>query len=273
MNDPNTSPPDPVDTDTPVDEASSARDDETRARTDAAAPDDETAARTDAAARDEEAATHEAAAARGPSVDLRTGDPSPSGTDPDEGDVDDLTAGAPADDQDADEHEAGVDLESLADADPRSKAELIGAILDLEADRDAYLDDLRRARAEFENYRRRVTREAAAARKAGAADAVNALLEVLDDLDRTLEAAEASPDESLAKGVELVASKLAQGLRSIGVERIDAVGEPFDPTKHEAVQQLPADEGTEEPSVAQVLRPGYRLEDRVLRAAMVVVQG
>lgn len=221
-----------------------------------------------------------------PSVDLRTGDPSPSGTDPDGEEVEGpATAGAAAadpegsvgqetaDGSDDDTDEPGVDLEQLADADPRSKAELIGALLDLEAARDEYLDDLRRARAEFENYRRRVTREAAGARKAGAAEAVAALLDVLDDLDRTLAAAEESSDESLAKGVQLVASKLTQGLRSLGVERIDQVGEPFDPTKHEAVQQLPADEATEEPSVAQILRPGYRLEDRVLRAAMVVVQG
>jgi molecular chaperone GrpE len=214
----------------------------------------------------------------GPAVDLRTGDPSPSGAQPDdEGDADHLDdlfgEGATGSEEGQDETEPGVDLESLAEADPRTKAELIGAVLDLEGDRDAYLDDLRRARAEFENYRRRVTRESAAQRKAGAADAIAALLEVLDDLDRTLEAAEGSSDESLAKGVELVASKLMQGLRSLGVERIDAVGEPFDPTRHEAVQQLPAEEGTDQPIVAEVLRPGYRLYGRVLRAAMVVVQG
>jgi len=231
----------------------------------------------------------------GPTVDLRTGDPSPSGAQPDaeveDTDVqDDHTANATSssasyafggsgtaegsDAADADAHEApGVDLESLAAADPRSKAELIGAVLDLEADRDEYLDDLRRARAEFENYRRRVTREAAGQRKAGTAEAVEALLEVLDDLDRTLEAAEDSSDDRLAKGVELVASKLARALQSFGVERVDAEGVPFDPNLHEAVQQQPADEPTPQPIVAQVLRPGYRLEDRVLRAAMVVVEG
>jgi molecular chaperone GrpE len=237
-------------------------------------------------------ATHSEKHPHGPSVDLRSGDPSPSGANPDadaEVGANDGGDGAaaghaapgagaagetdgddPAGDTDA---APGVDLESLADADPRTKAELIGAVLDLEADRDEYLDDLRRARAEFENYRRRVTREAAAQRRAGTAEAVAALLEVLDDLDRTLDAAEETSDEGLKKGVELVASKLIQALTSLGVERVDAVGEPFDPNVHEAVQQLPADEPTEVPVVAQVLRPGYRLEERVLRAAMVVVQG
>jgi molecular chaperone GrpE len=166
-----------------------------------------------------------------------------------------------------------VDLESIAETDPRSKAELVGALLDLEADRDEYLDDLRRARAEFDNYRRRVTREAASQRRAGAAEAVTALLDVLDDLDRTLEAAQTSSDDGLAKGVELVASKLVESLRSLGVERIDAEGEPFDPTQHEAVQQLPGGSDQDGPVVAKVLRPGYRLDDRVLRPAMVVVEG
>ncbi len=208
-----------------------------------------------------------------PAVDLRTGDPSPSGAQPDtEVEDSEVERADAADDAGADEA-PGVDLESLAAADPRSKAELIGAVLDLEADRDEYLDDLRRARAEFENYRRRVTREAALQRKAGTAEAVESLLEVLDDLDRTLEAAEGSSDERLAKGVELVASKLTRALQSLGVERVDAEGVPFDPNLHEAVQQQPADEPTPQPIVAQVLRPGYRLEDRVLRAAMVVVEG
>lgn len=171
-----------------------------------------------------------------------------------------------------------VDLEALAEADPRSKAELLGALLLVESDRDEYLDDLRRARAEFDNYRRRVTREAASQRRAGVAEAATAMLEVLDDLDRTLEAAAGSSDEQLAKGVELVASKLTGALRGLGVQRVDETGVPFDPNLHEAVQQVPReadpDAGADhEPTVVQVFRPGYRLDDRVLRAAMVVVEG
>ncbi len=183
----------------------------------------------------------------------------------------------PASEAGTDEVEQTVDLEALADADPRSKAELLGALLLAESDRDEYLDDLRRARAEFENYRRRVTRESASQRRAGVAEAASALLEVLDDLDRTLEAAAASSDEQLAKGVELVGSKLTGALQRLGVQRIDDTGVPFDPNLHEAVQQIPRgsdpEDGDAEPTVAQVFRPGYRLDDRVLRAAMVVVEG
>lgn len=183
-------------------------------------------------------------------------------------------AGQPssADGQEADDgDEAELDLAALADADPRTRAEIFGALVSAEGQRDEYLDDLRRARAEFENYRRRVMREGATQRDAGKGEVVTALLEVLDDLDRTLEAADTSEDPSLAKGVQLVASKLTSALGSQGLHRIDAVDEPFDPNQHEAVQQQESDEPLDTPIVAQVLRPGYRLGDRVLRPAMVVV--
>lgn len=179
---------------------------------------------------------------------------------------------APADGRE-DDRTPVIDLDQRASEDPRSRTELYAAMLQCEAERDEYLDDLRRARAEFENYRRRVTREAAQQRQTGVAEAVTALLDVLDDLDRTLEAAATSSDERLAKGVQLVADKLMASLQGLGIERVDALDVDFDPTIHDAVQQLPSDEPVDTPTVAQVLRPGYRLHDRVLRAAMVVVQG
>jgi molecular chaperone GrpE len=166
----------------------------------------------------------------------------------------------------------GLDLVALADSDPRSKAELLGELVIAENKRDEYLDDLRRSHADFENYRRRILREGAAQRDAGKADLAGPLLEVLDDLDRTLVAADGSPDQDLAKGVALVASKVTTTLTRVGLERIDATGVAFDPNIHEAVQQQPADEPTDEPVVVQVLRPGYRLGQRTLRPAMVVVE-
>lgn len=183
----------------------------------------------------------------------------------------DTDADAAEPDEAGESGEPELDLAALADADPRTRVELFGALLSAEAQRDEYLDDLRRARAEFENYRRRVMREGATQRDAGKGEVVTALLEVLDDLDRTLDAADASEDPSLAKGVQLVASKLTSALGSQGLHRIDAVEEPFDPNQHEAVQQQESDEPLETPIVTQVLRPGYRLGDRVLRPAMVVV--
>jgi molecular chaperone GrpE len=162
--------------------------------------------------------------------------------------------------------------EEVATEDPRSKDELLAELAEAESRRDEYLDDLRRARAEFENFRKRTLRESGAQRDAGKADVLGAVLEVLDDLDRTLDAADGSPDDALAKGVTLVAEKLVRALQAAGLERVDGTGVPFDPNVHEAVQQRPSDEPRDEPTVAEVLRPGYRLDDRVLRAAMVVVE-
>jgi molecular chaperone GrpE len=168
--------------------------------------------------------------------------------------------------------ESGVDdIEAIAASDPRSKAELLTELITAEHKRDEYLDDLRRSHADFENYRRRVMRDGAAQREAGKADVAGGLLDVLDDLDRTLQAASGSDDTDLAKGIELVASKLVHALTESGLSRIDEVGVTFDPNVHEAVSQQPAEEPVEEPVVAEVFRPGYRLGDRVLRAAMVVV--
>ena len=156
--------------------------------------------------------------------------------------------------------------------DTRTRDELLAALAEAEQQRDDYLDGVQRARAEFENYRRRTMREGANQRDAGKAELAEGLLEVLDDLDRTLDAAEASEDETLARGVQLVAEKLVRALRASGLERIDETGVAFDPNLHEAVQQTEADEPREQPVVAQMLRPGYLLGERVLRAAMVVVE-
>jgi molecular chaperone GrpE len=187
------------------------------------------------------------------------------GDDADDADGDDALA--------ADMIQEHHDLVAAAHADPRSRAELLSELLDAEARRDEYLDDLRRSHAELENYRKRVVRDSALQRDLGRIDVVSALFEVLDDLDLTRQAASGSSDEALAKGVDLVADKLANALGSVGLERIDATEVGFDPTIHEAVQQVPADGPADEPAVVQVLRPGYRLGERTLRAAMVVVSG
>jgi molecular chaperone GrpE len=195
-------------------------------------------------------------------------DPGPPETD------DEVAASDAASEEAASAHTevAELDLDALAASDPRSKGELVAELEAAEHKRDEYLDDLRRSHADFENYRKRVLREGAAQRERGKADVAAPLLEVLDDLDRTLEAAEGSSDPGLAKGVSLVAEKLAGALQGVGLERIDTTGVTFDPTQHEAVQQQAAETPRDEPLVTAILRPGYRLGDRVLRAAMVVVE-
>jgi molecular chaperone GrpE len=164
------------------------------------------------------------------------------------------------------------DWEALSQTDPRSRGELLAELTEAEARRDEYLEDVRRARAEFENYRKRVMREGSTQRELGKSDVAARILEVLDDFDRTVDAADNSSDEGLAKGVALVHGNLVTALRDLGLARIDAIDVIFDPNRHEAVQQLPADEPLEEPVVAEVFRPGYEMGGRVLRAAMVVVR-
>jgi molecular chaperone GrpE len=172
---------------------------------------------------------------------------------------------------------SGLDLESRAETDPRTRAELIADLDGVEAQRDEYLDDLRRSHADFENYRKRVARDGAVQREQGRSDVVSALLDVLDDLDRVVAAAGSLDRAGLttdvaavASGVQVVAEKARRALEGLGVERVDADGVPFDPTVHDAVQQVEGENGSG-PTVHQVLRPGYRLPDRVLRPAMVIV--
>jgi molecular chaperone GrpE len=133
-----------------------------------------------------------------------------------------------------------------------------------------YLDHLRRLQAEFDNFRKRTLKQQTNAVELAAQPIVARLLEVLDDFELALMAAEQQPDfEKFRKGVELVYAKLADVLRAEGVKRIDAEGAPFDPEQHEALMQT--GEGDGELVVADVLRPGYTLKGRVVRPAGVRV--
>jgi molecular chaperone GrpE len=132
-----------------------------------------------------------------------------------------------------------------------------------------YLEDLRRLKAEFENYRKRVGKEQTRALDLAAAPVMAKLLEVLDEFELALMAADRSPDfERFVRGVEMVYAKLTDVLRSEGLEPIEAEGKPFDPARHEALLQA---DGEGDPFVADVLRPGYTLKGRVLRPAGVKV--
>ncbi|HZA60384.1 MAG TPA: nucleotide exchange factor GrpE [Actinomycetota bacterium] len=133
-----------------------------------------------------------------------------------------------------------------------------------------YLDDLKRLKAEFDNYRKRVLREQTRSMEAAVEPFVARLLEVLDEFELALVAAEQKPEmEKFVRGVEIVYAKLLDTLRAEGVERIEADGKPFDPEVHEALFQAEGGEG--DPYVADVLRPGYRLRGRVIRPAGVKV--
>jgi molecular chaperone GrpE len=133
-----------------------------------------------------------------------------------------------------------------------------------------YRDHLQRLAADFDNYRKRVLKEQTRAVEMASEPLVRRLLEVLDEFDLALMAAEQKPDfDRFLHGVELVYAKLKDILTSEGLERIEAEGKPFDPEKHEALMQTGDGEG--EAVVADVLRPGYSMRGRVIRPAGVKV--
>jgi molecular chaperone GrpE len=134
-----------------------------------------------------------------------------------------------------------------------------------------YRDHLQRLQAEFENYRKRMTRSQERLVDAEVQRLVQGLLEVLDEFDLALIAAGRQPDfEAFRKGVELVYAKLAETLRAEGLERIDAEGKAFDPNEHEALMQT--GDGEADPHVAEIFRQGYKLRGTVIRPASVRVE-
>jgi molecular chaperone GrpE len=135
--------------------------------------------------------------------------------------------------------------------------------------RDEYLDSLQRLKADFDNYRKRTAREQVELTTRAAERLVQELLPVLDDLERALEAAEQHEEAKLEDGVRLVHRAFAATLAREGLAEIETEGK-FDPHVHEALLAQPAD-GRESGDVVQVLQKGYRLGDRVLRPARVVV--
>ena len=134
-----------------------------------------------------------------------------------------------------------------------------------------YLEGWQRARAEFANYKKRVARDQEDARLRIAADTLTKYLGVIDDLERALkERPEDGEAAAWAEGIELIYRKMFGVLETEGVEVINAEGEHFDPTLHEAISHDES-EDHEEGDVIEVVQPGYRLGERVLRPAMVRV--
>lgn len=138
------------------------------------------------------------------------------------------------------------------------------------AQRDEYLALAQRTQADFENYRKRVAREAAGAQERGVIALARELLPALDNLDRALEAA--AKDDPLLEGVRLVRSELGAALARVGIESFCPVGEPFDPELQEAVATAPqGEDGKPGGTVVEVYQHGYRLGASVIRPARVVV--
>jgi molecular chaperone GrpE len=142
-------------------------------------------------------------------------------------------------------------------------------LAEAEAKAEEHLNDLKRLAAEFDNYRKRAARDQESLVARAHERLVKELLPVLDDLERALEAAEQHEEAKLEEGVRLVHRALAEALRREGLVEIETDG-AFDPHVHEALLAQPA-EGAESGAVVEVLQKGYRLGDRVLRPARVIV--
>ena len=127
-----------------------------------------------------------------------------------------------------------------------------------------YLEALQRERAEFINYRNRTQKEQERFRQHGIIDVLTALLPALDDIDRIREHSE------MDVSFKAVATKIDKAFEKFGVEKFGEKGEDFDPTKHDAILHKP-DANAEKETVNTVVEAGYRIGDRVIRAARVVV--
>jgi molecular chaperone GrpE len=137
------------------------------------------------------------------------------------------------------------------------------------AERDEYLDLAQRVQADFENYRKRAARDQERLVAHAHERLVKELLPILDDLERALEAAERHEEAQLVEGVQLVEQALRSALRKEGLLEIETDGQ-FDPHVHEALLAQPSDEA-EPGAVLDVVQRGYRLGDKVVRPARVIV--
>jgi molecular chaperone GrpE len=151
----------------------------------------------------------------------------------------------------------------------------LGELVKTAAERDQYLALAQRTQADFENYRKRVARDAAQAQDRGVAKLAKELLPALDNLDRAIEAAgtaveDGGREDPLLAGVRLVRSELASALARVGIEAFAPLGEPFDPNQQEAMAQQPV-EGAASGTVAEVYQDGYRMGETIIRPARVLV--
>lgn len=159
-----------------------------------------------------------------------------------------------------------------AAAQPSAAPEAVEDIAAVKAQRDDYLARLQRLSADFANYQKRAQREMIDIREHANADLLKGILPIMDDMERAMKAAaeKSTGDDPLLRGIELVHTKALQILEGCGLKPMQTTGQPFDPTQHQAVMQLPT---ADQPpgTVVQELQRGYLLKGRTLRPATVVV--
>ena len=158
---------------------------------------------------------------------------------------------------------------------PSYVEELERKVADAEKQAQEYIAKYRQAAHEFEDARARMRKELAKDAERSRREVLVSLLEVVDNLDRAIEAARTKPRggegaDPLLEGVELVRQQFLAKLAAFGITRIESAGEPFDPLLHEAVTTVPGDQASDG-RVAGIIAQGYRIGDEVLRPAMVAV--
>jgi molecular chaperone GrpE len=169
-----------------------------------------------------------------------------------------------------DPQERGTDNAAFPGDRPEDAAASLDAQGDAARERDAYRDQLLRARADFDNYRKRVERDRAQTIARASEDALRDILPIVDDLERAL-AADPGPDSgSFHQGVQMIYKQMLDMLARRGLEPIDTIGQDFDPNIHEAVAYEPS-AGRREGEIIGELRKGYRIGDRLVRPSMVRV--
>jgi molecular chaperone GrpE len=141
----------------------------------------------------------------------------------------------------------------------------------LRREADEHRDRYLRTAAELDNFRKRSARELDAARKFGAERLAQAILPVRDSLEAGLAAAEKTGQTALLEGQRATLRLLDEALTAAGIREINPVGESFDPNRHEALSLVPAAQGTAPNTVLEVVQKGYELNERLLRAAKVLV--
>lgn len=156
--------------------------------------------------------------------------------------------------------------EETSEASPEESADAKVTALEekLKKEKDNYM----RLFAEFDNFRKRTSREKTEAYGDSAAKTIGAILPALDNFERALDAP--CEDENFKKGVEMIFTQLNGILEKLGVTEIEALGAPFDPNFHNAIKQVES-EDAESDTVCEVFQKGYKLGDRVIRTAMVAV--
>jgi len=154
------------------------------------------------------------------------------------------------------------------------KMDLAKLEMNLEEERkrnEEYLTSLRYLQADFENYRKRVEREMGELEEFSTLGLVRKLISILDDLDLAVASATKAEDKGLLEGVKMVQKNLSSALEAEGLQAIKAVGAPFDPSTHEAVDKVQG-KGNAEDMVIEELRKGYTFKGKVLRPSAVKVE-